>query len=149
MAKVKKAINNFLNLIANGDPANLQGYDTELRKKREELQGLQQKLDSIKTARQSMRSVEDMIRLAKKQLSNPDLLLTDPAYGDHEQNELKKKIVRQFVAKAEIDSSRGAVDIYFYRTPQLDPELDQIKPESLDGLSASRTRRRTGMGGDV
>lgn len=146
IAKAKISIDKLLDLIEHGNSGNRQLYDDRLSKNREEMEKLEDELASLKSTRDSIASVETIIKKAKKEFSNPSKLLSDSVFGDHEANELKKKIIKEFLYKVVVDSDQMKVDFYFYKIPRISQNLPPVHEDRSGSLSASRASRGVGVG---
>lgn len=129
----ERSIATLLTRIEDDECDNWELINKRLAKRREDLERLKTELRQYQEVIQDQTFVETVISdLDKRFLESADYL-SDKTVEDDELNEIKKKIIKQFLYKGVVSPDGSQITFYFYQTPVLDAGM--VRPAETDALS--------------
>lgn len=113
----KAGIEGLLDALEDKDNPNRDLVNKRLLEKRERLGKLETEFKACQNRKQEIDDVDGMIRRIKEKVNGFANYISDAKYGEWEINEIKKKIVKEFLFRAVASPDRESVTFYFYKTP--------------------------------
>lgn len=139
---VQKRISGLMVILEKPEDPNWDLFHQQLDSRRRELDALQDELKSFHRKKETVDSIDKTLAAAKKIFEESAVFLSDLVYGEFEKNEIKKKIVKQFLDKGVLSPDGKKVVFYFRKIPLLNSDIKSIA-ELPSNTSANPIRRRT------
>lgn len=127
ITKVEGAIESLMDMIENRKSPNWEDLDKRLAKRREDRERLKEELERARVEKARGASVEQFVADIRAKLSDASRYLTDSKENEKDLNEVKKRIIRQFVYKGLVSPDGTKVDFYFYKVPFIDSNVGSDK----------------------
>ena len=118
--RCKAGIEGLLDALEDKNNEHRDLINDRLSKNRRDLEALETELKSCREKKKQIDNVDDAIKKVKEKFGNIVNFLSDTRRGDFEINEIKKKIVREFLYRAVVSPDRTFVTFYFYKMPIVD-----------------------------
>lgn len=116
----ERSIKTLLTRIGDEQYNNWEILNKYLAERREELERLTAELGQCEDSKQETNSIEQVINDLDSRFLEAADYLSDKTPEDEELNEIRKKIIRQFLHRGVVSSDRCQITFYFYKTPRLD-----------------------------
>ncbi len=146
----ERAIRTLLTRIEDDKCDNWELLNGQLAQRREDLERLNDELRQFQNSKQDMDAVEKAIAEIDARFLEAADYLSDGATIDEELNEIRKKIIRQFLYKAIVSKDRSRITFYFHKIPLIDigsthHHEDNVTPPYQDNKDRQGTGKSLGL----